>query len=357
MGQEILAQEQIRMGMKTNRNRRKRKKVYMGRKKPKTRSYIRDNNFVEFPYHSDCSCCKSPERLSKTIESLATPKEDFERALRTYLKDVGLEYNKAIKRSIKQIASKLAELNNPSLQQVNDLVVFNLLNNWKSNFADRINPLIKTNITKFYKIFRSDTSIFRGTGIDIPKSTFSTTDLRTIAYMRDLDELYLGRFITDRDTRKRITRFIRNKHIAGAFQNDDLKLFREEFQEFMELEDWKISRILATTTSKLRSAASLNYLKQAEIDTFEIRGINDRLQCPWCKEMQGKQFSVTRASLKLDKVINSDPQLVSEDSPFLLKVIPDPVSIRELTGDQLQDQNIDLPPFHPNCRDRIIAVI
>ena len=315
------------------------------------------SKFEDFPYDSGCTCCTVHARLSAAIESYASPRDEYERVLRTYLKDISDEYSDAIDLSIKQIARKLAELNNPSLQQVNDIIVFNLLNNWQENFSEKLKPIIEANIDKAYRRFRKDKSIFRGSKAKVPAAVLNTTDLRTLEYFADIDEIYLGRFITDQDTKRRITKFIRDQHIAGGFTNSNLSAFREEFKEVLQGEDWKIARIIATTTNRMRSAASLNYLQQAEIDTFEIVGINDRLQCPFCRELQGYQFSVERAMTKLDKVLSDDPNIVGQFSPFVTTLFKTADEIKSRTPEQLQDLNIDTPPFHPNCRDRIVAVL
>jgi len=314
------------------------------------------SKFVEFPYDDGCTCCTVHDSLSKAIESLASPREEYERALLSYLQEIDVKYDAAIGKSIRQIATKLSALNNPSLQQVNDIVVFNLLNNWQDNFTGKIRRVIRANIEKFYREFRSDKSIFGAIRNDIPESTLSVTDIRTMDYMADIDEVYLGKFITDTDTRRRITNFIREQHIAGNLSGRFLTLFREQFADVLKGEDWKVSRIISTTMNKLRSSAALNYMNQAEIDTFEIRGIPDRLQCPFCRELQGKQFSVTRAITKLNKTIEGDPNIISDTAPFITSLFKNADEIVGLTSEQLQDQGIDTPPFHPNCRDRIIAV-
>lgn len=331
--------------------------IKLPRDKKDSYSISEVQKYDEFPYNTGCSCCTVHDSLSRSIQNLISSRDDYERALVSYLQDIGVEYDKAIGRAIRQIASKLSELNNPSLQQVNDIIVFNLLNNWQNNFGDRITKIIQNNIDKFYRAFRADTSIFRGTGIDVPESTLSLTDIRTMDYMANIDQVYLGRFITDVDTRRRVTNFIREQHIAGNLSGNSLTLFREQFADLLKGEDWKISRIISTTMNKMRSAAALNYMQQAEVDTFEIRGIPDRLQCPYCRALQGFQFNVTRAMTKLEKTIDGDPNIISATAPFVTAVFRSASDMAGLSADQLQDLNIDAPPFHPQCRDRIIAVV
>ena len=313
--------------------------------------------FVEFPYSSGCTCCTKFARLNTSISSLMTSREEYEKALVSYLQEVGIEYEKGIARSIRQIAGKLAELNNPSLQQVNDIIVFNLLNNWQNNFTKNIRKIIQRNIDKSYRFFRQDRNVFQGNINDAPNSVLDLQDFRTMEYFSELDEVYLGKFITDTDTRRRLTRFIEAQHLSGSFSRRDLGPFRAEFKDLLEGEDWKISRIIATTTNKMRGYASVKYINQAEVEEFERVEVNDRLTCPWCRELDGTRYQVSKELTRIEKEINGDPNIVSSVSPFGTALFKDPSDIRNLSNDQLQDLNLGSGPVHPNCRGRIIAVL
>lgn len=139
-----------------------------------------------------------------------------------------------------------------------------------------------------------------------------------------------------------------------------LTAFKDEFAGMLDLQDWKIVSILSTTVNKMRNSAALSYMAQAEVAKFEIRGIGDRLQCEYCKSMQGRQFSVETALTKLDGLVTSDPAYVKAVSPFITDVFKGKDGremMAGLTDEAIQASGIDMPSYHPSCRDRIVAIL
>lgn len=132
------------------------------------------------------------------------------------------------------------------------------------------------------------------------------------------------------------------------------------FPELLKGEDWKIQRVINTSVNKMRNFGAVAYMNQAEVEHFIIRGVNDSRQCPYCAALQGKKFSVSKAFEKIEKATQSEPELIKEDTPFATSVFAGQEGIDELEGltaEEIQDKGIDAPPFHPNCRDTIVADI
>lgn len=282
-----------------------------------------------------------------------------------YATDTTTQYGKAIGKSTRQIGEELAKLTTgATVQQVTDAVIYNLYKNWKANFSVGQRKIIQKWVALAYKEFRNDKLPF-GEIKNIPKqAVFNLTDMRTIEYFRNSDELYMGKFITDTDTRKKLTAFVKKNYIEGNLPLGDnkkvLDMFREQFGNLLKGEEHKLFRIISTTVNKMKNYASISYFKQAEVETFEVRGINDQLQCSYCSIMQGKRFSVTKWHDKVDEFVKGDPAYVKGASPFITSVFKGKDGIEKLGGlpsEEIEALGIGAPPFHPRCRDHIVAVL
>ena len=105
-----------------------------------------------------------------------------------------------------------------------------LFKNWKSNFSKGQQDLIDDMVEKVYNTFRADKTLF-GKSKKVPEAVFTTRDQRTKAYFKKSDDLYLGKFITDRDTRSRIFEYIKEQYIN---ENTPIGNNTEAFDEFRD---------------------------------------------------------------------------------------------------------------------------
>ena len=248
-------------------------------------------------------------------------------------------------------------------ETVVDKIIYTLYNEWSTEFSAPQKKVISKFVNSTYKFFRGDKSIF-GTvdeGKKIPKGAFSTIDYRALEYFKNSDSFYLGKFITDDDLNKKITKFIKDKYLTNELpignNKESLTAFKEEFGDIFEGKDWKITQIISTSVNRMRNTAAVSYMSQADVEEYEIRGVPDRLQCGFCKEMQGVTFSVSKAMEAIDHLTKSSPELLPEDSPFISAVFKKPEDIVGLTGEDFQSKNINHPPFHTHCRDTVVAVL
>ena len=190
---------------------------------------------------------------------------------------------------------------------------------------------------------------------------FGVLDTRVIDYYKNSDSLYLGKFITDEDTQKRLVEFIKSEYLAKNLpigkdvKSAGMQLFRDKFEGLLEGEEWKMSRIISTTVNTMRNTAAVMYMSDASVERFEIRGINDSLQCAWCGELQGKQFTVAKAVENINSLVSSSPTNVASVKPFITSEYT-PEELRGLTQETLDTMGL-VVPAHCNCRDTIIAVI
>lgn len=310
----------------------------------------------EYPYGDDnCSCG------GHTHESLTKSDDEFEAFLATYLNDTRVNMDKATKKVLKKLSQSLSDYKTTvSGADLVDTILYTLYKEWGESFSEPQKRIIARNIKSAYSRFRRDPSVFGGAE-GIPKGTFNLIDARAIEYYAKSDSFYLGKFVTDDDLKKKITKYIKDEFLADRvsidLSPDDLALMNKNLGKLFTGQEWKLERIIATTLNKMRNTAAVNYMKQANVTQFEVVGVSDRLQCAYCANMQGKTFSVEKMIKNVEEYTSSDPNYIGIDSPFVTSVFKSADDMKELTGEELQGLGVHSPPFHSNCRDQVIAII
>jgi hypothetical protein len=251
-----------------------------------------------------------------------------------------------------------------TIEMFTDIVFYNLYKHWLGYFSKKAKPLVSSHINEAYKEFRQSKRAFDRmikAGTKVPEATFGVKDVRAIKFLTNSDNFYLGKFVTDPDTKKRLIQFIKDNYLEGDLpvgkNQVALQKFKDNFGNFMEGEEWKINRVINTTLNKARNYGAINYMSQAEVAEFEIRGVNDRLQCGYCSWLQGKRFSVETAVNTIETLSSSDPQQVTTVTPFVTAKFKKPADLEGQTAEKLQAMGISSPPFHPDCRDVVVAVL
>ncbi len=196
---------------------------------------------------------------------------------------------------------------------------------------------------------------------DVVQPVFNVLeDTRTLGFLQDTDITWLGRYVRRGDTADRVTARIRDEYIRVGRDWTD-RTFVPKIAEQLELETWQAQRIVRATTNMSRNMASLRTFEQIGIvTTFEIVGPIDRLKCPWCLSMIGRTFSVKKAITRMNSTIAAGPEALPRTRPILTSEVPlteraDGTKFIDLTDDQLQAAGFDLPHYHPNCRDVVVA--
>lgn len=206
-------------------------------------------------------------------------------------------------------------------------------------------------LNKIYRYFRlEDTDPFGG---EFPvKPTFELIDEKAIEFLRNSDNFYFDRYFSDPKTRESIKKWLTNEYMrSGRNLRDpgELKRFIKRFQGRVDMEDYKILRVVETTTSRARNWGNIFTVQQAEGALIEITGPMDNVACTWCKGMVGKQFKVDAVVRHVIDVMASNP----EDLPYLNPFLPgrvDEEMVPNISEDHLLAQGIALPPYHPHCR-------
>lgn len=318
-------------------------------------------NAKQYEYISPACNCEGHDH----VLSYGKLGDTIQKYVDQYLGATKLRYSKAVKSLTNAVGEKLLGLGEGAgEQEITDAILYTLYTRFKGEFTDKMQTTISKFVSDAYTFFRKDKTVFgtvTETGKAVPNGAFNTIDYRALEYFKNSDSFYLGKFITDDDLKSQITQYIQDEYLTRNLpignNTKALSAFKEKFGDIMEGQDWKLRRIIDTTVSKMRNTAAVNYMNQAEVESFEVVGVTDRLQCAYCKNMQGKTFSVSRAVNSINNLVKSEPELVGMDSPFITAIYKKPDDMKELTGDQLQDAGVTTPPFHSHCRDVLVAIL
>lgn len=314
-------------------------------------------HYPVFDYHSEDSCGCGHQHTTGLLQ-LAAGDDDYNGFLREYAARLGKEYSAAVKAITNKVISALQGLEEgATLESAVDAVLYQLYVNWKVTFTDRQKDYVQAFVNKAYRFFRSSKTPFGG--IKPPEVQFDLRDIRALEYYAKYSQLYLGKFITDPDTKKKLTEFIKDKYLSGELPTGrDVKLFAQfkaQFEELLSLEEWKIARIINTTVNQMRNNAALNYMAQAGIEKYERIEVGDRLTCKYCLAINGRQFSVSKGIAKLDAVMALEPEYIGTVSPFLTRIGKAEV-LKNKTDEELEDFTLMSGPAHPQCRGSLAAV-
>lgn len=297
--------------------------------------------------------------------------DETNRLAKNYFNATMKNYRRSLTKISKSVGKSFETMDeNTPLHVIQDEVYLKILTEFDNEFVPRQQRISENNVDKIFSHFRKDKSIF---GVDengfskqqfaddfiIPEAIFDLDDFRTIEYLAQSDAMYLGKFITDQSTKKKVYQYIEQQYIKGYLpfgaEPKVIKQFQNKFEKFLELEAWKIRRVIDTSISNSRNDANVLYMSQAQVDEYEISEIVDKLTCDWCRRMNGVKYSVSTAKTKISNKVNVGPENVNRVSPFATSIPLD--EFEGLTDTQISNRGITTPAYHPSCRGRIIAVI
>lgn len=286
--------------------------------------------------------------------------------LKKYVGAVEEQYQSAIDASKDIIFRNLNGLPlKPTFSQFAAAIVSGLLSKWDVNFSAPVEDIVNITIPPVYQHYRGDKSIFdpsesfartRKSFFVVPDAVFELIDARAIEFLETIDRMYLGKFITDKDTERRIMEWLREEfetgHVPLGRDSDLLNDFIDKFADQVNLESWKIRRIIETTANNVRNSAHVNYLNQAQIIDYEVVEIMDSRTCGWCKHMNGKIFSVSKSVSQQEKMYAGGVDSLPRYSPFATTI--ELSKFQEMDARSIQAKGIRVPA-HCHCRGRIVA--
>jgi len=289
----------------------------------------------------------------------------------SYAGQVYEQYSKFNVSAVNAAVNAIQKLNSASpIQTIQEQVYLAILGVWEDKFSDRIDAICEKNCEKIYTHYRKDRSIFPGEEgfaktkvgfeeIEIPDAIFGLDDFRAIEYAAESDTMYLGKFITDESTKKKVYKYLEDSYINGDLpfgnNSDQIKEFKNQFSELFDFESYKIRRVIDTSVNNLRNDANIRYIGQAELTEYEVIEIGDNRTCEYCNFMNGMVFKVDNALSKINNKIELTPDKIGTVSPFVTTMKID--EFTKLNPEQLQLAGFSTPSYHASCRGRIVAKI
>ncbi|PIR19831.1 MAG: hypothetical protein COV45_09260 [Deltaproteobacteria bacterium CG11_big_fil_rev_8_21_14_0_20_47_16] len=299
---------------------------------------------IHFP-----SCCPRQESFE-----LNPAQEQVDRFQREYFAAVYPVLRGSRNKSLKQVKAFLEDFDFETGDS--DLFANGVLETMGLFFAQSLENSVldkKTskNIKLIYSYFRlEDVEPFGG---DLPiKPSFNLIDKKAINFLKSSDDFYFGRYLTNPQTKKDLKNWLVDEYLTSGRNlrdSGELTKFRSRFGERVAQEDYKILRVVETSTNRSRNWGNIFLVEEAKAASIEITGPLDNVTCPWCQSMTGKIFKVGPVVQHVRDVLDQDPENLPNLNPFLPGRIH-PVVVDAMDTSQLLAQGIALPPYHPHCR-------
>ena len=139
-----------------------------------------------------------------------------------------------------------------------------------------------------------------------------------------------------------------------TFKKDDSDL-PDDLDDFFDSIELDGSDFLSLTASLMVSRlSSFGFLAQAQydgIEYYQISAILDDHTCPVCEALDGTVFSVADGVALATSIMDAeDPDSLRSISPWPSQSKDSVVSLENSTVQELVDQGLALPPYHPSCR-------
>lgn len=292
------------------------------------------------------------------------------------LEDFMLDYFKKIYPKIKGSRTRALGSMGPFLKNYpyetadSEMFANDVFNKLAEEFGDEFassgaSTVIKNSVNKFYKQFRLyDNDPFGGDPAPV-RPSFDLVDERAVKFLRESDDFYFGRYITDPATKKSLKGWLADDFLqSGRSLRDpgELAEFRKRFGNRVAKEDYKVVRVVETSVSRAKNWGNILTVNQAKGSKIKIAGPVDNLTCKWCeamvgnpaKEIKPKEFAVAPVVQLVKDTISKTPEELPQMSPFVVNKY-NPAVLKEVSEEQLVAQGIALPPYHPHCRHRFIV--
>ena len=205
-----------------------------------------------------------------------------------------------------------------------------------------IRPIIRAASVLSYTIGVSDMGVI---------ASFSLPDRRAIKWLENHTMFWsLNHYDSHVSTRlkKLTTKVIEqglSRHDAGLF-------FRNTIGEDLSRSDsyWRLTADAIATRG--RSYGTISAMESAGVLEYEIDAVLDHRTSTICEYLNGKRFKVADAAQIRDLMIQATtPEQAKNISPWL-----SPKIVVGESPERLARMGVVVPPFHGNCRSRIVIV-
>jgi len=213
---------------------------------------------------------------------------------------------------------------------------------------------LKKSVEQIYEYYRTEDR----SAIPAGKFTFTmdSVDRRTVQFMRRFDRLYLSKYIFNEPTENQVLDFLKSQWLEkgeglfGRTSREALDTFKSlAVDRLVPLSDYEAQRIIDTSVARMRNWAHVGQLNEAGFKEAMI--YNPAPQAEICIYMTGTRIKVAVAQEAVEKLSALSPEEYAKGlAPITSEVIRS-IGVTEATR-----QGIGFPPFHPNCKTRLVAV-
>ena len=194
---------------------------------------------------------------------------------------------------------------------------------------------------------------------------FGFWDARAIDYLsKTVDKFYVSKYVSESPARQdEIKNFMVKNFLKGGMAPSDpesLGIFQRQFTELTDRIGMRAARtIVDTGVSRARNWSHVLSLKEYGITEYRVSGPLDGLTCSYCHAMVGRVFATQKDVRYIEQVIESGEEDIGQIKAHNIKNrFPGEDGIKGLqsaTSERIQETGIAAPPYHPNCRHRIVA--
>lgn len=204
-----------------------------------------------------------------------------------------------------------------------------------------------------------------------PRLKFGSADTRAVNFFNNLDSWYFSSLVDNR--RGELTDFFKKTYLDQG--SAALRETVESIDEFRKaaggkldrVNDYAVKTIIRSSVQRMRNYAHIKQLAQGRYKLAKIIAIIDARTTPICHFLDGKYIRVGVMAETVDRLTKMDPgeyALELYKSAAGRAYAQDPVDyVKERVDsngtveDSLVAEGRGFPPYHPNCRTRVEAVI
>lgn len=199
----------------------------------------------------------------------------------------------------------------------------------------------------------------------IGTSPFSFWDAKAIDYLSDkVDRFYVSKYVSESPQRQdEIKNFMVKNFLKGGMSPSDpesLGRFENQFTELTGSIGRRAARtIVDTGVSRARNWSHVLSLKEYDIKEYRVEGPRDSLTCRYCWAMIGRVFAIEKDVRYIEQVIETGEEDIGQIKAHNLtsryKTEDGLKRLQKASTTEIQETGIAAPPYHPNCRHRIVA--
>lgn len=173
------------------------------------------------------------------------------------------------------------------------------------------------------------------------------------------------------DFRERAQKVIADGLEQGFGRNEIAYKLMDEFQDVAVAESYWVTAASVHVT-RARSWSSLKSYAESGLEQFEVMAVGDERTCDICSFMDGQVLSIEKAMDAFDDMEDAEDlhHVKTKLAPFISAdddglVLPNGTRLATLGEDgeyeqaveDLQDEGINAPPYHPRCRCTLSPVL